>query len=314
MSHSELQKHIAEWSKHLRNSAGLSRNTINSYTLDIKLLLLFLKEYKATEVSMNCIQNLTKNDVRSWFLYRRNKGDTTKTISRSLSSTKNFFKYLCSMKLVDGNDIIGMRPPKIEKSLPRPLSINQINDILETVSVIKQADWIIKRDRTLLALIYSVGLRITEALSLNREDVINSTEYIKIVGKGGKERMVPVIDSIKSILIDYVNSSQFPDSIALFVNKFGNRLSSSSIQKLVKKSRKLLNLSDNVTPHALRHSCATHLMEGGGDLRSIQELLGHSSISSTQIYTDVTQRYISDVYDRCHPLAISNEKTKKEIK
>jgi integrase/recombinase XerC len=143
--------------------------------------------------------------------------------------------------------------------------------------------------------------------------VTNSTEYIKIVGKGGKERITPIIDSIRDTLIDYLNSSQFPDATALFVNRLGDRLSSSSVQKLVKKSRKILNLSDNVTPHALRHSCATHLIEGGGDLRSIQELLGHSSISSTQIYADVAQKYISDVYDKCHPLANGHKKMKDQI-
>jgi integrase/recombinase XerC len=313
MRHSSLQEYVTGWMKYLRNSMGLSRNTITSYVLDINLLFLFLKEYKAMEISMDYIQSLTKNDIRSWFLYRRNSGNTAKTISRGLSSVKSFLKYLCLIKIINDSDIISMKSPRTEKNLPRPLSIGQINSILETIATVKRTDWIIKRDRALIALIYSVGLRITEALNLNKEDVKNSTEYIKIAGKGGKERIIPVIDSIRDILIDCVNSSKFPSASALFVNKLGGRLSPSAVQKLVKKSRKMLNLSDNVTPHAFRHSCATHLMEGGGDLRSIQELLGHSSISSTQIYADVAQKYISDIYDKCHPLAKGRKKVKDRI-
>jgi integrase/recombinase XerC len=196
-----------------------------------------------------------------------------------------------------------MRPPRIEKTLPRPLSIKQINDILATIKDIKQTEWIVKRDRAILVMLYSVGLRITEALNINRCDIVNSSGFVDVVGKGCKVRTVPLIDPIRSIVVDYMSSCPFRDSKVLFVNKYGEKLSASAIQKLVYAARKLLGLSDSVTPHALRHSCATHLMENGGDLRSIQELLGHSSISSTQIYADVARRYITAVYDECHPLA-----------
>jgi integrase/recombinase XerC len=287
----------------LRNSKSLSLNTVESYTFDVKLFVRFLAEYKAEIISIDHIRCLEKCDVRSWILKKRESGEATKTISRGLSSLKSFIKYLIEIKVINSSDILSMKPPKIEKLLPRPLSIEQINDVLNTVFDIKQTAWIIKRDIAILVLIYSVGLRISEALSLNKSDIVNSAGFIEVIGKGGKARMVPLMDTIKNVILDYIQECKFVDAKALFVNKSGDRLSSSSIQKLVKKARRILRLSDSVTPHALRHSCATHLMESSGDLRSIQELLGHSSISSTQIYADVAQKYISDVYDKCHPLS-----------
>ena len=303
-----LNYFIDSWLKYLNGSRGLSINTIEAYKSDIKQLILFLQNYKGIEISMEHMLSLEKSDVRGWFLYRKNLGESTKTISRGISSLKSLLKYLINENILKDSEIITMKPPKIEKSLPRPLSITQINDILFSVIDIKQTDWIIKRDKSLLVLIYSVGLRISEALNLNRADISNSIDSISILGKGGKIRLVPIIASVRRVIEDYITSCKFKVSEALFVNNRGNRLSASAIQKLVKKSRELLGLSNKVTPHALRHSCATHLMENTGDLRGIQELLGHSSISSTQIYADVAKKYIADIYDKCHPLSDNNEK------
>ena len=179
-----------------------------------------------------------------------------------------------------------------------------------SISDIKQTDWIIKRDKALLALIYSVGLRISEALNLNRDDISNVNNQITILGKGHKLRVVPIVCSIKEAIFDYLNDCKFKDAIPLFVSNRGNRLTASAVQKLIKKSRELLGFSEKVTPHALRHSCATHLMEHSGDLRGIQELLGHSSIASTQIYADVAKKYIATVYDQCHPLSQKHSSSK----
>ncbi|MDR0942793.1 MAG: tyrosine recombinase XerC [Holosporales bacterium] len=303
MGNSEVKTLLNSWMKNLQNSKSLSLNTVKSYASDLKLLLRFLEEYRGESISIEHIKKLEKNDVRSWILRRKGEGESARTISRGLAALKSFLKYLVEVKIIDGSDILTMKSPKIEKTLPRPLSIEQINDVLHAVSDMKQTPWIIKRDKALLILIYSVGLRISEALSLNKSDIINSSGSIKVIGKGGKARMIPLLDKIKNVALDYIQECKFPETEALFVNKNGDRLSPCAIQKLVRKARKTLNLSDSVTPHALRHSCATHLMESSGDLRSIQELLGHSSISSTQIYADVAQKYISDAYDRCHPLS-----------
>ncbi len=291
------------WQLSLKSEV-LSENTVNAYALDVSLLTRFLEKYKEQVVNLETFELLEKQDVRAWFLEQRNRHISQKSISRSLSALKNFLKFLINQKIIESSEILDMRTPKTQKSLPRPLTIDQINNILSSISELKRTDWMVKRDRAILVLIYSVGLRISEALALNKSDILNSSNgFIKILGKGGKERMVPVLDSIKSVIVDYIESSDDQTSEALFVNRDGKRISSSSIQKLIKKSREFLGLSEKVTPHAFRHSCATHLMEDTGDLRGIQELLGHSSISSTQVYADVAQSYISSVYEKCHPLS-----------
>ena len=298
-----LRSAINSWLKYLKNSLGLSENTVNSYLSDLNQLILFLNEYNSSETDFNVLKSLTKNDIRAWFLQRKNNGECAKTIARGLSAVKSFIKFLTVQKEIESNNILTMRPPKTPKNLPRPLNISQINDIITSISDIKQTDWIIKRDKALLALIYSVGLRISEALNLNKCDISNTNDQITILGKGRKLRVVPIVKSIKEAIFDYLNNCKFKDAIPLFVSNHGKRLTASAVQKLVKKSRELLGFSEKVTPHALRHSCATHLMENSGDLRGIQELLGHASIASTQIYADVAKKYIATVYDQCHPLS-----------
>ena len=309
-----LNEFIDSWLKYLKSSCNLSINSVDSYRSDLKQLISFLSNYKEAEISFSDFKTLKKGDIRAWFLYRRNANETPKTISRGLSATKSFLKFLIKENQIENSDILSMRPPKIEKSLPRPLNISQINAIINSISDIKQTPWIVKRDRAILALIYSVGLRISEALNLNKSDILSASETLTILGKGGKTRIVPIIDSIKSVIIDYLENCEFTDSEALFINNRGERLTPSSIQKLVKKSREFLGLSSKVTPHALRHSCATHLMENTGDLRGIQELLGHSSISSTQIYADVAKKYIAEIYDKCHPLSMRTPPKNKKGK
>lgn len=303
---------IEEWLRYGKSAKNLSTNTVEAYRSDIKQLVSFLQEYSGEPVSVDYICSLARSDIRAWFLFRKNANETAKTISRGLSALKSFIRFLIHDKKIENSIVLSIRPPKVEKSLPRPLNISQINNIIDTIGDVKQTDWIVKRDRALLVLIYSVGLRISEALNLDRDDISYSTDSLTILGKGGKSRVVPLLDPVKTVIFEYMNSHKFDDSVALFVNNRGDRLTASSVQKLLKKSRELLGLSSKVTPHALRHSCATHLMENTGDLRGIQELLGHSSISSTQIYADVAQKYIAEIYDKCHPLSDKNLSVKKE--
>jgi integrase/recombinase XerC len=306
----ELQRYADSWTKCLLNARSLSLNTVMAYASDLKLFVNFLRNYNAEDVSIEHLKNLEKRDMRAWFLRRKERGESSRTIARGLSALKSFLKYMVEIEVITGSDILSMRPPRIAKSLPRPLSVTQINGILNVIHDVKQTEWIIKRDRAILLLIYSVGLRISEALSLDKIDITCTENFMTISGKGGKKRRVPIIEAVRNVILEYLDLCEFPEAKALFINKFGNRISKEAIQKLVRKARTLLGLSDNVTPHALRHSCATHLMESSGDLRSIQELLGHSSISSTQIYADVAQKYVSDIYEKCHPLSNGYKKRK----
>lgn len=300
------------WLRYLKNSCNLSKNTVNSYASDLKQLILFLNQYNGVAPQIENFTALSKNDIRAWILNKKNAGESPKTVSRGISAIKSFIKFLIKEKKIENSTILTMKPPKIEKNLPRPLNISQINDILTSVSEIKQRDWIIKRDKALLIVIYSVGLRISEALGLNKEDISATSRSIRVLGKGGKIRVVPLLDVVKDAIFEYLNACEHVTSQALFVNSRGGRLTASAVQKLIRKSRELLGFSKKVTVHALRHSCATHLMESTGDLRGIQELLGHSSISSTQIYADVAKKYIAEIYDKCHPLSGKSLSAKSE--
>lgn len=303
-----FEETINSWKRYLQYSRNLSIHTVNSYYSDLNQLILFLKEYKNKEITLKDFIDLIKSDIRAWVLYRIKKSELPRTISRGLSSIKSFISYLTENKILENSELSNVKHPKIPKLLPRPLSIKQINDIISSVSDMKQTDWIIKRDKALIILIYSVGLRISEALSLNKKEFLTSRDCLNILGKGGKYRTVPIIPIVREAIDDYLDACEFKMSEALFVNNKGERLSASALQKLMRKIRNTLNLSEYVTPHALRHSCATHLMEYSGELREIQELLGHSSIVSTQIYADVAKKYITEVYDKCHPLSQENRK------
>lgn len=294
-----LKDAIDDWKQYLRIESNYSQNTVDSYVFDISLLYKFLTKYGDEDIS---VFNVSKQIVRAWILDRNNNGTSSKSIARGLSALKNLHRFLLVNHYIENSDILRMKSPKVVRTLPRALSISNFNNIIESIHEIKQTDWIVKRDISLLVMIYSVGLRISEALSLKTADILENNTFLNIEGKGGKVRSVPLISSVASLLKEYLNACPFA-SKWLFVNKFGEKIGVTSVQKLIQKSRRLLNLPENITPHSLRHTCATHLMENSGDIRSIQELLGHSSLSSTQIYADITKKYIIETYDKCHPFS-----------
>lgn len=297
--------YLDKWRQYMMHSKDLSRNTVESYMSDMNLLLNFLAKYNncaAEEVNLFCINKLV---VRAWFLSRMKDGNNAKSIARGLSAIKSYLGFLHKNGIFndDHTFIMSMKPPKIQKTLPRPIKIEDIHKIIDAIQYFRKDSWVIKRDRSILTLIYSVGLRISEALSLNCDDLCG--DKLKIYGKGGKIRYVPLLDCVKDNIQMYMSERPMcaKHSNALFVNKNGGRVSPGAIESIVKKVREYNMLSNNITPHAFRHSCATHLIEHGADLRHVQELLGHSSISSTQIYADVTNAYMCKVYDQCHPLS-----------
>jgi integrase/recombinase XerC len=290
---------LSLWKKYLLHECNYSLNTVESYISDLNILKKFLLGYEGHDTS---IQNIDKQTIRAWILYRQNQKDKQKSIARGLSAIKNLHRFMMRNGLIKERQILNMRTPKVWKTLPRPLTIQQLNCVIESIAEVKQTKWIIKRDIALVVLIYSVGLRISEALLIRFEDIVNNSEFINVIGKGGKSRMVPLVHNVMKVIKDYLDICPYSSEF-IFVNKDGKRLRETSVQKLLQKIRRLLGLPENITPHSLRHTCATHLLENSGNLRGIQELLGHSSLNSTQIYVDVTKRKMAEIYEKCHPLA-----------
>ena len=300
----DCDKILQKWHKHLLLNLNYSENTINSYDCDIKLLQDFLLGYRENAT----IFTVQKSDIRAWILSRYNTKCNAKTIARGLSAIKNLHKFLLDEHIIKNSDILSMRSPKITSTLPRPLSTKQLNNLIESARIVKKTSWIVKREKALIVLLYATGLRISEALSLKISDI--NEEFLSITGKGGKTRFVPLLQSVKELLNDYVKSIPFSSNF-LFLNRFGKKLHPGAVQYSLRNIRRKIGLPETVTPHAMRHTCATHIMENSGDLRSVQELLGHQSVCSTQIYADITGRFINQTYKKCHPLATKNNTKNK---
>jgi len=244
---------------------------------------------------------LTLRDFRSWLSSQKIKNNniSPKSQARSKAAIKSLFKFLNKNNFVKNTAIFNLQPAKINKQLPRPLSFNEVIDVINISG--KKNDWTGVRDKTLFTLIYAAGLRLSEALQLNKSHV-KDVDNIRITGKGGKVRSIPLIESAKIAIDELLNV--IPDqemNSPLFIGLKGKRLSSRQVQKTIEEVRNKLSLPKTVTPHSLRHSFATHLLEKGVDLRTLQELLGHSSLSTTQGYTAVTVATISKVHKLAHP-------------
>jgi len=223
-------------------------------------------------------------------------------MARALSAVKGFYSWLAQNKSVDASAIIAARAPKTKERLPRPVSPDAAKALLESPEITQEIPWIGARDTAVLTLLYGCGLRISEALGLTCAD-LPLGETMRITGKGGKERIVPVLPAARASVEAYRKQCPYAEAPErpLFVGQRGGQLSPRQVQKAMQVARAMLGLPATATPHALRHSFATHLLEAGGDLRAIQELLGHASLSTTQVYTAVNQAHLMDVYAKAHP-------------
>ena len=223
--------------------------------------------------------------------------------ARALSTVKSFYRYLEKQGTLTNPVIFHLRGPKLKKALPKALGVEQAQQALETIGTQHEDEWVNKRDLALLVLIYGSGLRISEALSLTTAD--NKGDSLTIIGKGNKQRMVPLLPVIKNAIADYMSACPYPFTATapLFLGKRGQPLNPAIFQLQLRKLRAALNLPESTTPHAFRHSFATHLLSAGGDLRSIQELLGHTSLSTTQRYTHVDKARLMQAYQNAHPRA-----------
>ena len=299
-----LQKVYQEWLVNLKNIKGLSENTIAAYKRDIKKFILFLRNYLGNDPTIIDLNKLSNNSFRGYLSEQKNLGNSNVSIARQISSLKSFFNYLIKIKKIKNSPILNLKGPKQKKSLPRPIIADLAIQVIKEAKNIDDEKWVGQRNQTILILLYGCGLRISEALNLNYSDFTNN-DYLVIKGKGNKERIVPMMDYIRKSIAHYMEICpyEFTNDDPLFIGKRRGRLSPRIIQYALEKIRASLALPETATPHALRHSFATHLLENGGDLRTIQELLGHSSLSTTQKYTKVENSQLLNVYTKTHPLA-----------
>jgi integrase/recombinase XerC len=242
--------------------------------------------------------------MRAWMAHERGRGVGARSLARSLSAVKSFYRWLAEREGFEPTAVLSTRAPKFQRKLPRPLEIDAASDMIETVELQSNDPWIAARDAAVVTLLYGCGLRISEALGLTGRDV-PLPDVLRIIGKGNKERIVPVIAPARDAVDVYLRLCPYPvaDDAPIFRATRGGVLSPRAIQKVMEKARLQLGLPATATPHAMRHSFATHLLAAGGDLRTIQELLGHASLSTTQAYTAVDAAHLMSVYEKAHPKA-----------
>jgi integrase/recombinase XerC len=298
---------VVRWLAHIGDERRMSPKTLEAYRRDVQQFLGFLAEYRGGAPSLGELAKLTPADVRAFMAARRAGGIGGRSLMRQLAGVRSFARYLERNGKGKVAALVAVRAPKVPKTLPKPLAIadaKRITDV-DLRAGEEREPWIFARDAAVLALLYGSGLRIAEALSLKREDAPPSGQVgtLTISGKGGKQRMVPVLPMVGSLIAEYVALCPYklPSDGPLFVGAKGGPLSPRIIQLAMARLRGALGLSDTATPHALRHSFATHLLARGADLRAIQELLGHASLSTTQTYTAVDSERLLEAYRSAHP-------------
>lgn len=297
----DLDRAVAAWIAHLRSERALSANTLAAYSRDTRQFLGFLG---AQLGHAPCLADLERLDMKMLrrFMAARRRGSVSRSLARTLSALRQLFRWLEAQGLVENRAILQLASPKVPHSLPKPLTIGKASDVMESAQA--DEEWIAARDTAVLLLLYGSGLRITEALGIKAKDApTGDREVLRIKGKGGKERLVPVLAIVREAVVRYLQLCPYPlePDEALFRGAKGGPLSPRIIQLAMERLRGELGLPATATPHALRHSFATHLLSAGADLRQIQELLGHASLSTTQVYTQVDRERLLAVYDAAHP-------------
>ena len=303
----DVAAEAARWLEHLSTERRMSPKTLEAYRRDLSQFLAFLTGHLGGAPSLAQLAKLAPQDVRAFMASRRADDIAARSLMRALAGIRSFARFLERNGKGKVGALTAVRAPKIAKSLPKPLSISNARRMTETDlrAGEEREPWILARDAAVLALLYGSGLRIAEALSLKRKDAPNAGDAITVTGKGNKARMVPVLPQVAQLIAEYIALCPhgLADDSVLFVGAKGGPLSPRIIQFAMARLRGALGLAETATPHALRHSFATHLLARGGDLRAIQELLGHASLSTTQIYTAVDSERLLDVYKSAHPRA-----------
>ncbi len=295
---------LARWLDSERATRDRSDHTIRAYQADLLAFLAFLGEYQGGPALPQTLAALTQSEMRAFAASERARGLSARSLARRLSATRSFIRWMADRNGFDASKALASRGPKYTRSLPRPLAPQQAQDLLDMAGESHPQPWIAARDAAVLTLLYGCGLRISEALDLNGADW-PLREALTIRGKGGKERQVPVLPVAYTAIETYLRLCPWPleKNGPLFRGARGGRLSQPVVSSAMRLLRQGLGLPPTATPHALRHSFATHLLAAGGDLRTIQELLGHASLSTTQAYTGVDDAHLLAVYRAAHPRA-----------
>src|SRR6056297_3173044 len=295
---------LANWLEGIKELDVASANTLTAYRGDVLDFIAFLTAHHAEAQGLAPLARVTTTDMRSWMAHLRRDDVGARSIARKLSAVKSFYRWLAQREGYEPTAVLSARPPKFQKKLPRPLSEEAAKAMIGTVELQSGTSWQGARDAAVITLLYGCGLRISEALGLTGRDLPLGSS-LRILGKGGKERIVPVLPIARKAVDTYLRlcPHAIAPNMALFRGARGGPLNPRLVAKVTEQARMQLGLPATATPHAMRHSFATHLLAAGGDLRAIQELLGHASLSTTQAYTAVDEVHLMKVYEATHPKA-----------
>ena len=300
-----MKEDIERFLTYLSVEKGFSENTLSAYRNDLSQLAAFVAE-KAGNRSGASWANFNRQTMLSYQLQLKERNYATTTLARKVAAAKSFFKFMVAEGYVKDNPMENVASPNVGRILPKPISIAQVRRLLDQPGKLFTPE--AKRDSAMLSLLYASGMRVSELISLNLGDVDIENDFVRCFGKGKKERLIPIARKASLAVEEYLNEARpklarSKEEIALFLNRRGERLTRQGFWQILKGHAKDAELSVDITPHTLRHSFATHMLTGGADLRSVQELLGHANISTTQVYTHLTSEHVRRTYEKAHPRA-----------
>ncbi len=296
---------VQKWLRSLNSEKRFSQHTISAYTHDLLLFFQFLAKYFGKTITSEDLVEINIAGFRAFLAFRRKEGAGPQAVARNLSALRSFFRYLDHVHDIRNESLSAVRTPRQPTRIPRPLSEEGARAVLEVTGEQAGSSWVAARDMAVLTLLYGCGLRISEALGLSLSDWRQRGDMLLIRGKRQRERLIPVLPVVRMAVESYLDLLPYPktDDAPLFYGVRGKALGARAVQKSMTRARIALGLPDSATPHALRHSFATHLLAADGDLRTIQELLGHASLSTTQGYTEVDAARLMAIYNKAHPRA-----------
>lgn len=300
----KVQEALNKWIIYLDKNLGYSHNTINAYITDTYYFLDFIANHYQEAISMELLTNLNVHDFRSWLAFRKRNEISSISNNRTISSLKNFYKYLKNQYKIENSNINLIKIAKLNKPLPKPLAVKSAVEIMDTIEKVSKTFWVGQRNKAIAYLLYGCGMRISEVLDLKLSNFYDDFKRVIVKGKGGKERELHLLEIVCKQIKSYISQCpyKFEENSFLFYGAKGDKLNPDVFRKVIRKLRLVLALPSHTSPHSLRHSFATHLLANSeGDLRTIQELLGHKNLSTTQRYTKIDMNHLVKNYVNFHP-------------